>query len=174
MALSGEWFSATRICGTAGYGLSLLTCLIASVRYRRDGVRRTWLKILTAVQALLLLDMVFNWRWLLHDYWMREAQAQHVYEARRSPQLLLLVVLVLVLAIVAVGILKQFRGRTGVTIAVLGTLLSVGLWCIETLSYHYLDAVFHAMIGGVMAIGLLWIALALFTCAGLWIDIRGR
>ena len=59
-------------------------------------------------------------------------------------------------------------------IAVAGTLLSVALRCAEVLSYHYLDAVLYAQAGKVMVVSILWMALTLLTCLGVWIDSRKR
>ncbi len=96
--------------------------------------------------------------------------AGDVYGERRSPQLLALVVLGCVLIVGSVLIQRRFRGRRGVRLALTGTMLSVGLWCCEALSYHYMDLVLYRMIGGLMVVSLLWVGLAATTCAGVRLD----
>jgi len=57
----------------------------------------------------------------------------------------------------------------------IGTLLSVVLWCCEWISFHWADQVFYHIIGRMMLVSLLWIGLALVTCIGAWLDgKRGR
>ncbi|WP_263359251.1 hypothetical protein [Acidicapsa ligni] len=172
MVLSSMQVSSTQICGVVGYGMSLLACAVAWIQYNKSGRRESWLTAVAIAQLLLLLDMIFNWRWMLHEFWMRRAQSEGVYQLRRSPQLIALLVLAAAVIGVVIWVSKRFRGMPAAAMATVGTLLSVGLWCAETLSYHYLDAVFHAMLGGVMAIGLLWLGLGLFTSFGLLKDSR--
>ena len=128
--------------------------------------------VLAAVQLVLLLDIAFNLRWRLHDFFMQEAMAHGVYGLRRPPQLLALCTLIGVSTLCCAFILSRFRRRRGAAIAVAGTLLSVALRCAEVLSYHDLDAVLYAQVGKVMMVSILWTALTLLTYLGVWIDGR--
>ena len=171
-----DWLSPTRAVGLAAYLASSLVC---AIRWVKCGARHRWghgsgspFALLTGVQALLLLDMAGDWRWKLHDAWMREAVAKGVYGDRRGPQLFALVVLVAALAAGAALIFHRFRSRRGVALAMMATLLSVGLWFCEAVSYHFVDALFYRPIGNVMSISLLWVCLAIATCFGVWLDGR--
>ncbi len=97
-----------------------------------------------------------------------------VYGERRPPQVLALLVLFGVLAIATIWICYRFRGRPGLAMAVTGTVLSVGLVCCESISYHYVDMIFYRMVGYVMAVSLVWIGLALITCMGALLDRRNH
>ncbi len=41
---------------------------------------------LTAIESVLLLDMILDGRWILHQFFVNIAQNQHEYGLRRSPQ----------------------------------------------------------------------------------------
>jgi hypothetical protein len=127
---------------------------------------------LTGVQLCLLLDMAFDWRWKIHDFWMREAMMAGVYDRRRLSQVLVLGLLCLAAALASRSLLLRFRRKPGAALAMTGTLLSVVLWCCEWVSFHWADQVFYHMIGKLMVVSLLWIGLALMTGIGAWLDGR--
>jgi hypothetical protein len=126
--------------------------------------------VLAALQLFLLMDVVFNWRWELHDFWMQRAIALGVYGDRRMPQSVTIGVISLVSALAFVWIWRRFRGRTGAALALTGTLLSSAVWCFEWISFHWVDRVFYRMVGGVMLVSLVWICLAIVTCLGAWLE----
>jgi hypothetical protein len=128
--------------------------------------------LLAGVQLALLLDMAFDWRWKLHEFWMREAIAHGVYDQRYGPQLLALGLLICAVAFGSVWVLHRFRHRVGLALAVMGTLLSVGLWFCEWVSYHAVDTVLYREAGGVMTVGLAWGVAAGITWFGVWLDGR--
>jgi hypothetical protein len=159
--------------GLAAFSTSLLACVIRWARCtkRHRSSEHAWIfALLAGVQFALLLDMAFDWRWKLHDYGMRTAMAHGLYGERRTPQLLVLLILVALLVVSLAVILYRFRHRVGVVLAMAGTLLSVGLWCSEALSYHFLDRVLYLMIGNAMLVSFLWGGFAVITCLGLWLD----
>jgi hypothetical protein len=172
MVAGYEWISPTRLVGLTAYGASLLACLARWVSCRKSRVAGRPFALLSAAQLFLLLDMAFDWRWKLHGFWMQEAAALGVYDQRRLPQAMALGLLLLASAIGCFAILARFRIRPGLTIAVMGTLLSLGLWCCECISLHMLDQIFYRLVRGVMLVSLLWAALALVTCFGAWRDGR--
>jgi len=165
-----EWFSITRTLGLTSFCSSFVASSLRWEKSRKDSASRRFFAILSAVQLFLLLDMAFDWRWKLHEFWMRAAMASEVYQQRRGPQLLALGLLAVTLAIVSVAILYKMRRRIGAAAAAVGTLLSAGLWATEAISYHAVDAVFYRMAAGAMAVSLLWCVLAAITCIGLWMD----
>jgi len=172
MVASYEWFSPTRITGLTAYTCAMVACAVESVKCRRAGVPFRVFTILTGIQFVLLLDMAFDWRWKIHEFWMREALDLKLYDQRRPPQLLALAALGLILVLGCVLVWRQFRQRPGVSLALTGSLFSVELWCCECLSYHFVDVVLYRTVGKLMAITLVWIGLAAVTCLGAWMDGR--
>jgi hypothetical protein len=168
-----DGLSMTRVVGLAAYASAVAACAWRwwreRQRYRKGG---GVFGVLAAVQLSLLLDIAFNLRWKLHEFFMQEAMNHGVYGLRRSPQLLALWMLIGAAALCCALILSRFRRRPGVAIAVAGTLLSLALRCAEVLSYHGLDAILYAQAGKVMLVSILWMALTLLTCLGVWIDSR--
>jgi len=128
--------------------------------------------VLSGVQLALLLDMAFEWRWKLHAWSMRTAMAYGVYDSRRLPQLLALAALAAGMVFCCVLIMKRLHHNRGAAIVLVGTLLSLGLWWVEVVSYHPIDMVLYRMIGKAMLVGFIWIGFALVTCLGVWIDSR--
>ena len=170
-----DGLSMTRVVGLAAYASAVAACAWRWWRDRRSERRHGGVfGVLAAVQSVLLLDIVFNLRWKLHEFFMQEAMDRGVYGLRRPPQLLALWMLIGVSMLCCALIVSRFRRRPGAAIAVAGTLLSVALRCAEVLSYHYLDAVLYAQAGKVMVVSILWMALTLLTCLGVWIDSRKR
>lgn len=174
MIAGNDWFSPTRVAGLIAYTVSFGACALrwyaARRRVEANGI---WL-LLSGLQLGLVMDVAFDLRWKLHAFWMARAMAQDVYGERRSPQLLALVLLAGVLILGFVAMQRRFRGRRGVTVALTGTMLSVGLWCCEAVSYHYMDMVLYRMVAGLMVVSLLWVALAVTTCFGVWLDEGSR
>ena len=174
-----DGLSMTRGVGFAAYASAVAVCAWRWWRDRqndRQSDQRSGgvFGVLAALQIVLLLDIAFNLRWKLHEFFMQEAMDHGVYGLRRSPQLFALWILIGASALCCALIVSRFRRRPGAAIAVAGTLLSVALRCAEVLSYHYLDAVLYAQAGKVMVVSILWMALTLLTCLGVWIDGRKR
>jgi hypothetical protein len=172
-----QWFSVTRTIGLAAYTVSLLACLMRLARCYRDSQSRRIFAVLAGVQLALLLDMAFDWRWKLHDYGMRTAMVGGIYGERRAPQLLILVILAAILLACCSAILYRLRHRRGLglTLASIGTMLSLGLWCSEALSYHFFDQVLYRTVGKAMLVSFLWCGLAALTCFGAWTaDLKRR
>jgi hypothetical protein len=170
MVADHEWFSPTRFVGLAAYTASLVVCGVRWANCRKSYIPGGWFALLAGVQLYLLLDMAFDWRWKIHDFWARDAVELGAYDERRPPQALALVVLFVVVILAAAFVLRRFRGRAGLALALTGTLLSVGLWGCESISFHYMDMVLYHMVGGVMVVSLVWISLAAVTCWGAWLD----
>jgi hypothetical protein len=172
MVVLHEWLSPTRTAGLAAYTISSLACVVRWANCRRNRVPSRPFGALAAVQLGLLLDIAFDWRWRVHDFWMREAMVSGVYDRRRLPQMLALGLLALGAALGSAAILYRCRRRVGVALAMTGTLLSVGLWCSEWISFHWVDQVYYYLVGKLMLVSLLWLGLAALTCFGVWLDAR--
>src|SRR5271163_2702181 len=93
MTTIGEWLNPTRAVGIVAYGTAVTCCGIAWVREKNQ--RQDWrlAALLTLIESTLLLDIVFNWRWMLHHWLMDIAQGAHEYQVRRIPQLIALIIL---------------------------------------------------------------------------------
>ena len=105
---------------------------------------------------------------------MMEAMQGGWYGQRRGPQLLVLSGLGAVAGLCAALILRRLGNRRGAAQALLGTVLSMGLWFIEAISLHAVDGVLYTRVGGAMVVSLFWIMLAIVTCSGVWMDGAGR
>jgi hypothetical protein len=164
-----ESLSMTRIVGLATYAGAAVAC---AWRWRNSHRSGTAFGVLAAAQVLLLVDIAFNLRWKLHEFFMQAAMARGLYGERRSPQLFILILLIAAAIAGCVLILRRFHRRLGAAIAVASTLLSMALRCAEVLSYHNLDAILYHPVGKIMLVSVLWIGLTLLTCFGVWIDAR--
>src|SRR5271154_4897672 len=97
MIASGEWLTPTRASGIAAYGFAVISCGIVWARTRgSQSVRKTaaWL---TAIEGALLLDMIVDGRWVLHQLFVDIAQQQNEYGLRRLPQAILITFLLAIL-----------------------------------------------------------------------------
>ena len=166
-----EWFSPTRTIGLLSYAVSFGACAWRWLVEGRRGRPSGEFLLLAAVQLGLALDMAFDVRWKLHEFFMTRAMDLHVYGERRDPQLVALVLLGGVSVIVVVWILRRFRSRPGLAVATSGTMLSIGLGFCEMLSYHFMDHVLYSMVGKLMLVSFLWLGLAMTTCYGIWLDV---
>jgi hypothetical protein len=170
MMTGNEWLSATRMTGLFSYAASFGACAWRWFAEGRRGRPSGEFLLLAAAQLGLVLDIAFDIRWKLHEFWMTRAMEMHLYGERREPQLVALVLLVGLLLGGAVWILRRFRGRVGLALALSGTMLSIGLWFCEMLSYHFMDIVLYSMVGKLMLVSFLWVGLAMTTCCGVWLD----
>lgn len=112
---------------------------------------------------------------MLYDLLRGEAAAHHLYDMRRGPQAVMLVLLS-GLMLLAIGFgLRQFHGRAGAWLAFTGAMLSVGIWCSEIISLHAMDAFLYHPIGPEMVINFLWLAACTMTSVGILADAaRGK
>jgi hypothetical protein len=170
MVLIAVGLSATRILGLAAYAIALAACVVKARRERPMSIWRRIYVALSLAQLMLLLDIAFDWRWKLHDLFMRAAMGQDIYGERRMPQRLALVLIAAVAVAVAAWVLWKLRLRRGAGLAAAATVLSFALHSVEMISYHGMDAILYRMAGGVMVVSFLWAALALLTCIGVALD----
>jgi hypothetical protein len=172
MRASGDWLNPTRASGLVAYGVAFTCCAIAWVRTKgQRGASRLPL-LLMAIDGALLLDVAFNWRWMLHGLVGAYAQGHHEYEMRRFPQLIALVILAGLLLLGLFVALRIFRDRMGALVAMSGVLLSLITWCVEVVSLHAVDHILYHTIRNVMVVSLAWILACLMTAIGILIDAR--
>lgn len=172
MIASGEWMTPTRASGIAAYGIAVACCGIAWARTRGERTVSQIAAWLTAIEGSLLLDMIFNGRWILHQLFLDFARRWHEYELRRLPQVIVVAILIGMLLVGFFSALRLFRARIGALLAVSGALLSLVTWCIEVVSLHQIDAALYQPIGKLMAVSLLWIASCTMTSVGILIESR--
>jgi hypothetical protein len=170
MMTGNEWLSPTRMTGLLSYATAFGACAWRWFAEGRRGRPSGEFLLLAVAQLGLVLDIALDIRWKLHDFWMTRATEMHLYSERRGPQLVALVLLVGLLLVGVVWIPLRFRGRRGLALALSGTMLSIGLWFCEMLSYHFMDAVLYSMAGKLMLVSFLWVVLAMTTCSGVWLE----
>lgn len=169
MITIGEWLNPTRAVGLLAYGTATVCCGIAwlKAKNRRQDGRLAGLLML--IESVLLLDIAFNWRWMLHQLVMDFAERRREYGLRKEPQIIAVVILAAVLLLGLLAVRRFFRGR-GTVLAISGVLLSLVLWCTEVVSLHEVDHVLYYRLGQIMAVSLLWIVACLMTAMGILID----
>jgi hypothetical protein len=170
MITSEEWLSPTRASGLLAYGSAVVCCAIVWLRARKPASRLA--RVLMVIECVLLLDIAFNWRWMLHGVIAEIAASHHEYEQRRLPQFIALVILAGLLLVGLFAVLRIFRNRTGALLAVAGILISVISWCVEVVSLHAVDHILYHPLGPCMVISVVWILGCLMTCIGVLVDLR--
>jgi hypothetical protein len=160
--------SGTRGIGFIGYAVAAATCAYA---WEKTAQKRAW-SALTILQFLLLFDLVFNWRWHLHDRFVGIAVADNVYDQRRWPQKVILALLFVAMIALALHLWRRFQRRGGLTVAVVATVLSVALRLVEVVSWHKSDTILHYPLAGGILVNFLWFGLGLATAAGVFAALR--
>jgi hypothetical protein len=172
MIANGEWLTPTRASGMAAYGVAATSCGI--VWARASGVRnvRKIAAWLTAIESVLLLDMIVDGRWVLHQLFVNIAQNQHEYGLRGLPQVILVTFLLAILFVSVYFSLRLLRAKIGALLAVSGALLSLITWCIEVVSLHQIDTLLYHQVWRFMVVSFIWIAGCLMTSAGILFESR--
>jgi hypothetical protein len=167
MITIGEWLNPTKTVGLLAYGAATLCCGIAWAKAKKQPEVRRLAALLMCVESVLLLDIAFNWRWMLHQFAMDLAQRRHEYEFRRAPQMIALGVLVALLLLGLLAVRRFFRSTGGSRLAVSGVLLSVILWGTEVISLHQVDHYLYHRLGPIMVVSLLWVLACVMTSIGM-------
>jgi hypothetical protein len=167
MITSGEWLTPTRAVGLLAYGTAVTCCVIAWIRTKTRHGAAQLAATFTLIESALLLDMVFNLRWKLHQFLMDFAMQKHEYAVRRPPQVIVVTLLGLLLLFGLLAARRLFRNRAADRLAVSGVLLSVILWCVEVVSLHAVDHILYHTIGKWMLVSALWIVACLMTSIGM-------
>ena len=167
MITSGEWLNPTRAVGLLAYGTATICCGVAWMRAKIQGQDWRLAALLTLIESVLLLDIAFNWRWMLHAFVGDIARRRHEYELRKEPQFIALVILAAFLLLGLLAALRLFRGKVGARLALSGILLSVFVWCVEVVSLHAVDHILYHLIGKWMVVSALWILACLMTSIGM-------
>jgi hypothetical protein len=172
MITTGEWLTPTRASGIAAYGLAVISCSVAWVRARGMRTGSQPAALLTVIESSLLLDMMFDGRWKLHQIFMNLALRWNEYAVRETPQLIVVAILTGLLVFGVLFALRLFRARPGALLAISGVLLSLFIWCIEVVSLHGVDAILYYPLGKAMIVSLVWALGCLLTSVGILVDSR--
>ncbi len=172
MIASEVWLTPTRATGIAAYGIAMICCGLAWARTRGLRTASQLAALLAVIEGALVLDMLFNWRWMIHQELMDLAQRWNDYDVRRSPQRIAIAILAVLFLVGLIAALRIFRGRMGALLAVSGVLLSLVLWCTEVVSLHAMDHILYQSLGPWMAVSLVWVFAGLITSVGILIDAR--
>ncbi len=172
MIASREWLTPTRASGIAAYSIAATSCGIVWVRTRGSQSARKIAVWLTAIESVLLFDMIVDGRWILHQLFVNIAQNQHEYGLRRLPQVILVTFLLAIFFVSLYFSLRLLRAKPGALLAVSGALLSLITWCIEVVSLHQVDAILYYPVGKWKVVSLVWIAGCLMTSVGILFELR--
>ena len=159
------------LCCLIAVAACIVACIVARSRRQEFHGWRA-LVSLTVLQSALLVDMLFNLRWLLHNMLAGEFQVQHFYERRVGPQHL---ALLLVAAAASTGIwlmLKSLRGRRGAQLASCGMILWISTWFTEVISLHSMDVFLHHSLAHVNVRDVVWIVSCIMISYGVLLDVR--
>jgi len=167
MILFPNWHTRTSIAGLLSFSTATASGCIAWWRLRNLPTIAGSIAWVAALESLLLLDMAVNGRWILHENMMQFALHQGFYAQRRGIQIAGLTILIAVFAFWTVILFRRLRGRRSATIAAWSALLSFGMWCVELVSLHAIDAVLYRKIGGFMVIAFVWMVLGATTAISL-------
>lgn len=166
--------TATHVAGLMAYGAATVACLFSRARAGRDPVMARVSALLAVVEALLLFDIVFNWRWALHNWLQDVFVAHHLYDRRRVVQVLMLAVVAAALALAIWFVLRRSRAsrHQWALAAVCGGCLSVGVWCVEVISLHEVDRILYIRVAGVLVVAYLWALPCLLTTVSILLAAR--
>jgi hypothetical protein len=163
---AAEWLNPVKACGMATYLIASVACGLVAVRTAKPRISRIAV-VLGLVQAVLLLDIAFDWRWRLYDWLRSQAEVHHWYEQRHWPQIIVLATLAAALAAAMATARRRFWSLPGGALAVAGTLLSIGCWLVEVISLHATDSILYHHIGPLMIISFVWLLTCAMTIAGI-------
>ena len=156
---AAEWLNPVKAGGMATYLLASVACGVTAVKTVTPRISRL-AAVLGLIQAALLLDIAFDWRWRLYDWLRSLAESHHWYEQRHWPQIFVLATLAAALAAGMAAARRRFRSLPGAALAVEGTLLSIGCWMVEVISLHATDSILYHHVGRLMIVSFVW----LLTC----------
>lgn len=158
--------------GMAAHLLAAIVCGCAWVQNRRRFYSFRLVPILAMLEAVLFLDAMFNWRWILHGFLAKTAVANGVYGQRRLPQVLSLLALSGMASYALSLACRRFRGRPGAILAIFGGLFSAALWLVEVISLDATDIALQARLGPVMVVAVVWVLTSAASATGIYWDVQ--
>lgn len=153
----------TQILGVLVFVAAALACALAA-RRSRGRAASVW-KLLAVLQIVFVAEIVLGLRHLIHGVVDAFLQDRGWYAQRQPVQLGLLAVALLAGGAGLVAVLRWCRSHRAAAPAVLASCAVLGLFALEMISLHAIDAVLYRLIGPVMLIALLWAACAAVVVA---------
>ena len=163
---AAELLNPAKAGGLAVYLVASASCAVTAVRTANPRLSRL-AALLGLIHVLLLLDIAFDWRWMLYDWLRKQAVAYDWYRQRHWPQVAALSLLAVMLAAGLVIGRRRFRSLRGAALAVQGTLLSIGCWMIEVISLHATDSILYRPLGPLMIISFVWLLACAMVTSGI-------
>lgn len=153
----------TQILGVLAFAAAAVACALAARRSRGQAAS-VW-KLLALLQIVFVIEIVLGLRHQIHGGVDAFLQDRGWYDQRQPVQLGLLAVALLAGVAGGVAVLRWCRSHRAAAPAVLASCAVVGLFALEMISLHAIDAVLYRLIGPVMLIALLWVACAAVVVA---------
>jgi hypothetical protein len=161
--------SPTQESGIVSHLLAMVECGIAWTSSRRANRLTTALGLL---ELFLLLDAIFNWRWILHDFLAHAAMERGVYDERTLPQEIVTILLAGATLVAAATTIRHSWGRPGACLAICGGLISAEFWATEVISLHAMDLILERRLGPMLIISSVWIVSSALIMFGVLWDAR--
>ncbi|MBB5687113.1 hypothetical protein [Sphingobium boeckii] len=167
-------FNLTQIAGILAFVIASLACLIASGARRKSRDLSIW-RGLSIVYGLLAIEMIAAMRHRIHDFVNALLKITGEYSARSGLQEMLIAALAIVI-LTAMGLYLMRLGKikASTRLAASATMTLVGLFLLEMISLHAIDAILYRPIGPLMVITYLWIAASTVTVITAWRYRKGR
>jgi hypothetical protein len=156
MSVGSVSVDTTQWVGIVGFAVAALLC----ARAARNGSKGWW--ILASLNALLIVEIVAGWRYRFHDLADVLLLNQGLYATRQPWQMAMIGVALILL--LAAGLTARARIHSAaLASATTGLCLAFGIFVIEAISLHAVDAVLYHALGPVKLIALFWLAACAWT-----------
>jgi hypothetical protein len=166
MIPNGHELTLAGALGLLAYGLAVASCALAYLQAKRLGAVSSLVFVSLAVEVFLFLDLIFNWRWNLHDLLASQAMHMNLYAGRREPQTLALVVLLVLLYFGLLSATRLLRTRVSAFLVAFGILSSLILWVTEVISLHAVDHFLYQKLGPFSVVSFFRFATCLVVSVG--------
>lgn len=141
----------TQVAGLLAFGCASVACFMVAPT-------RRW-QALGALNALFAVEILLSLRHRLHDRADVVLRSFHAYDGRGSWQWMLLAAAVIAVLLVGYLTMRGRRWTGGLKGACVLSLLAAGLFVMESVSLHSVDALLYRQFDGLMLIGWLWLAI---------------
>ncbi len=148
---------ATQITGVLGFSLAAVLC----ARVARSEPRPWW--ILSVLNGLMALETLTGFRYQIHHLADALLLKAHLYEARRPWQVALIVLALLWVLLASWAACRHSNSAAGKS-AMVGGCCGFGIFTIEAISLHQVDALLYAHWGPIKVIAVFW------TAASAWVS----
>lgn len=159
--------NSTEAAGFIAFIPAAIAALIAAIIPRRSSVRKAWALIGT-VYVLLSVEILASTRHHLGIALREWLRATHLFPDRRPVQAVLILIVVTIVLLATFALARRAPTRT-LAAATCVTAAALGVFIVETVSLHAVDAVVYSRVGPILLIGWLWLACGwLTTAAAVW------